>query len=429
MSVPRSSLFAAVIFVAVALIPRVASAQDDEREPTAPSLVLDDFRLSGPPALALLGIAPSSVTRPNTPRALIASLVSATGSSGIVPNGYALETSPFWLVRHPALDLRDYYHASLAARLRYFTAISAATSRPKATSDAAEPDALVSIALRTLLINGRPSPGLIAASESMRSVQLDYLTKYRQWEKLKPSTTGLAAHRRRLAREEELLSTLATRVLVGPERELRDSTLRTLARRDSARAAIASAEDAADELARVEGQMDALETKLSGFAKTYSEEEAEPDGLVVEVAVGTRALFDHGQWGNERVDGIGLWVTPMYRLSARHLEIVAVGRYLTRVAEYDDRNLLDLGARAGWDIGRASLSGEWVTRSVREREGASGQRSSRWAALFNYPLPAKLQLVASFGSDFRRLDGDRPVIATIGLNLGLGAVMIRPGTR
>jgi hypothetical protein len=49
--------------------------------------------------------------------------------------------------------------------------------------------------------------------------------------------------------------------------------------------------------------------------------------------------------------------------------------------------------------------------------------------LFDYPLPAKLHLVASFGSDFRRIDGKRPVIATLGINLGLGAVMIVPGNK
>jgi hypothetical protein len=67
-----------------------------------------------------------------------------------------------------------------------------------------------------------------------------------------------------------------------------------------------------------------------------------------------------------------------------------------------------------------------VRRTVRE---SSGDNSSRWAALFDYPLPAKFHLVASFGSDFRAVDGKRPVIATIGINLGLGAVMLVPGNK
>jgi hypothetical protein len=414
-----------LLVVSLLLAPWTSRAQDEEREIPAAAIHLDDFRLSGPPALALLGIAHASVGRPNTPRALIASLVSATGSSGIVPNGYAIETAPYWLASHPTLQLDRYYRASLADRLRYFTAFSAATSRESLRNDSVAPDARVSIAVRTLLMNGRPSKALTALSESMRKSQLDYITRYRRWETVKPVAGRLASEQKRLERQEALLSTLVTKVLVGPERELRDSTLRTLARRDSARASVQNAQAALDESDRLENQMDALEEKLSRLAEDYGERDLEPDGFVLEAAAGTKAVFAEGEWSRERVDGIGVWLTPMYRLSDRKLEVIGVARYLTHVAEYDDDDLLDLGVRAGFDIGKASLSGEWAHRSL-----ADGDRSSsRWAALFDYPLPAKLHLVASFGSDFRRPNGKRPVVATLGINLGLGAVMIVPESR
>ena len=407
------------------LAPAISGAQDDERDISLKPIRLEDFRLSGPPALAVLGIAHASVARPNTPRALIASLVSATGSSGLVPGGYALETAPYWLSRHPALDLDRYYRATLADRLRYFTAFSVATARSSAGNDSVAPDARVSIAGRTLLLNGHPSRGLKAVSDSMRKSQLDYITRYRRWETVKPTAGTLAAQQRRLEKQEQLLSTLVTRVLVGPDRELRDSTLRTLARRDSARAAVAAAQSANDEVDRLEKQMDGLEEKLSGLAESFSERDLEPDGLVLEVAAGTKAFFAGSEWSRERVDGIGVWITPMYRASAKGLELVGVARYLTRVAEYSDDDLIDLGARAGVDIGKASFSGEWVHRSLVDAD----RSTERWAALFDYPLPARLHLVASFGSDFRRSDGKRPVVATLGINLGLGAVMIVPESR
>ena len=144
-----------------------------------------------------------------------------------------METSPYWLVRHPALTLRDYYKASLGDRLLYFTAFSAATSR-SSQRDSIPGDARVSIAARTLLLNGRPSRALLATLDSIRAIQLTYITRYRRLESIKSAASTVAAQRRRLERNEELLSTLVTKVLVGPERELRDSTLRTLARRDSA---------------------------------------------------------------------------------------------------------------------------------------------------------------------------------------------------
>ena len=206
------------LLLVLLLAPAASRAQDDERDVSIKPIRLEDFRLSGPPALAILGISHASVARPNTPRALIASLVSATGSSGLVPNGYAIETAPYWLSSHPALDLNRYYRATLADRLRYFTAFSVATARPKARSDSVDADASVSIAARTLLFNGHPSRALLALSGDLRKAQLDYIARYRKWETLKPLAGTLTAQQRRLDKQEELLSTLVTRVLVGPDR-------------------------------------------------------------------------------------------------------------------------------------------------------------------------------------------------------------------
>ncbi|MEO8193087.1 MAG: hypothetical protein ABI681_04495 [Gemmatimonadales bacterium] len=423
------------LWIIAGIAPRAVLGQQTLSESQqAGALKLEDFRLSGPPALSLLGIAAAAVARPNTPRDLIVSLVSAAGSEGLVPSGYALETTPFWLVRHPTLELREYYAASLVNRLRYFTSFSAATSRPSSRSDTVVPDAHVAIAIRTLLANGRPNPLLITATESMRELQLSYITQFLRWETAKSSASGLDARRRRLQREEELLSTLTTRVLVGGASALRDSTLRTLARRDSARSLVAVGEAAELEAARLTEELDGVERKLATLAKSISEEDLEPDGLVLEVAAGTRAAFDESEWGRAHADGLGIWITPMYRLASRRLEIITVGRYLANAREYDGRDLADLGIRVGRDIGKASLSAEYVWRTdlgdrvalVGSSEPAKGYTSSRWAALFTCPLGSKLQAVASFGSDFRRPAGERPVIATIGLNLGFGAVMLMP---
>ena len=410
--------------VLIAFMPVGARAQDGPD--ISSELHLDDLRLSGPPALSLLGISASAVARPNTPRALIASLISVSGESGLVPDGYSLETSPYWLARHPTLTLRDYYNASLGERLRYFTAFSVATSRSSEHDDSLAADARVSIAARTLLFNGRPSRLLAATLDSVRALQLIYITRYRTLETARSNAAGVAAARRRLERNEELLSTLVTKVLVGPERELRDSTLRTLSRRDSARAQVARAETAEEEVSRLEKQLETLEGQLAHLGEHAADRDAEPDGFTLEVAAGLRALFAGGEWGRERSDGVGIWMTPMYRMSANHLEVIGVARYLTRVTDYDESDLVDLGARAGWDAGKAGLSAEWVRRIVRDDDS---KNTSRWAALFDYKLPAKLSLVASFGSDFRRSDGKRPVIATLGINLGFGAVSIIPTGR
>lgn len=408
-----------------------ARAQEDAQ------VRVEDLRLDAPPATLLVGVSPSAVQRPNTPRALIASLISATGSSGVVPNGFAMETSPYWLASHPTLQLSDYFKPSFADRLKYFTAFSVATARPKARADSINPDAHVSIALRTLLANGHPSPALIKVSEEMRKAQLDYINAFVFADNARGRAARLADDRRRLAQQEALLSSLVTRVLVGEERELKDSAMRTLARRDSARASLANSEAAEATAERFEKQADALEEKLSKLARRFADEDLEPDGFILEFAAGTRATFVEGQWGHQRVDGLGVWITPMYRLSQQRFEVMGVARYLTRVAEYDDQSLLDLGARVTRDIGKGSVGAELTNRRARGstlhadavRNSSASKNSQRWAAVFSLPLPAGLQILGSFGSDFKRADGRRPVIATLAINLGVGAIMLAPDSR
>lgn len=433
----RSSLLRAAAALAVTVPAAPAICQTSEAATQA--VFLEDFRLSGPPALALLGASAASVSRPNTPRELIVSLVSGAGSEGIVPDGYALETAPYWLMRHRTLGLREYYRAPLAKRLLYFTAISVATSRVKPSADSERHDAHASLALRTLLANGRPSAKLVRTEGELRAEQLEYITAFRKWQAAESRASGVESRRRRLAQQENLLSTLVTRVLVAPDPSLRDSTLRTLARRDTMRAQVVAGEAAAAEAASIAATLDRTEEKLERIARRFSIEELEPDGFILELASGGRARFIGGQWGEQEVDGIGIWITPMYRVGNRGLELTGVIRYLSNVADHDGRDVTDVGARAGVDIGKGSIAAEHVWRSLSGDQrlaiaaGGNGTRSrdesTRWAVLFDYPVTGKLWAAASFGSDYRRPDGDRPVIATIGLNLGFGAIELLPSRR
>ena len=396
---------------------------------------LENLRLSGPPALSLLGVT-DGVSRPNTPRDLIASLVSGAGTEGIVPDGYSLETAPFWLTRRRQVSIRDYYGASLGRRLLYFTSISVATSHTRPREDEDEYDANAAIAVRTLLANGRPNPQLTAAAAAMREQQLAYIQAYRQWEAASPRAAARSARRRRLAQQENLLSTLTARALLAPDPRLRDSTLRTLARRDSLRELVNDVEEAGADTAELNRTMERIENRLSEIAEEVAAQELEPDGFILEVAAGTRARFPGGSWGRHEPDGHGLWITPMYRLGSRGIEIIGVARYILNVSEFRSRNVADFGARIGTDIGKGALSAEHVWRSLHGGGVSDGdaipgaeperKKTTRWAFLFDYPLSGKLRAVASFGSDYRRPAGDRPLIATIGLNLGLGAIELVP---
>ena len=423
---------ALAVIGAICAMPATLRTQETRDPVRVEALRLDDFRLSGPPALSLLGSSAAAVARPNTPRDLIASLVSGAGSEGIVPDGFALETAPFWLARRRSLTLDDYYRASLPRRIVQSASISVATSRKRSRAEEDGYESEGALAVRTLLSNGRPSAALLAMSGDLRAKQREYIEAYRSWEAAAPRAVRVAARKRQLAQVEDLLSSLTTRVLVTPEPALRDSTLRTLARRDSLRALVAIGEDAAADTAELNRRMERIETEMATLGERFAEAESEPDGFILEVAAGARAKFPDGRWADERVDGYAGWITPMYRVGSRNLELIGVARIITSLEDYGGHSVADFGARAGLGVGKGTFSAEHVWRSlhgsVADGPALESRGSTRWAVLFDYPLADKLWISASFGSDYRR-EGERPVIATIGINLGAGAIELLPGSR
>ncbi|MBA7688676.1 hypothetical protein ES703_97165 [subsurface metagenome] len=77
----------------------------------------------------VLGIEPTSVERPSTPKAFAVSLLSAKGQSGFLPNNYAVEVAPYWLSSHPTLIFEDYYNAGFGQTLLQTLSFSLATSK------------------------------------------------------------------------------------------------------------------------------------------------------------------------------------------------------------------------------------------------------------------------------------------------------------
>ena len=84
---------------------------------------LDKLGAPDSPAFVLLGVAPTTIQRPTTPRELAISLSSfVSGSDDItVPDNLAVEVAPFWLWSHGDLTFEDYAAGDLAQLLRNLT--------------------------------------------------------------------------------------------------------------------------------------------------------------------------------------------------------------------------------------------------------------------------------------------------------------------
>ena len=148
-----TTLRSLTLFIAV-IVAAAAQAQ------TAPdTLKIEDVKTPVSPAFVILGVAPTAVERPTTPRAVGLALISAnsdTSGNGL-PRNLALEVAPYWLSERPALTFAEYDHPSFWQSLRQTASISVATRNGTATATNETPS-LGGIGLRASWTLGESSP-------------------------------------------------------------------------------------------------------------------------------------------------------------------------------------------------------------------------------------------------------------------------------
>jgi hypothetical protein len=118
---------------------------------------IDKLRTPDSPAFVILGISPSEIQRPTTPRGLAVALGGfVTGGELAIPQNFALEIAPYWLVPHRELAMARYRSEDLLRPLRTLS-ISVATTETQrseagTTGVVAHTDADIGIGFRTMLL-------------------------------------------------------------------------------------------------------------------------------------------------------------------------------------------------------------------------------------------------------------------------------------
>src|SRR6185503_18826205 len=136
------------------------------------------IRTPASPAFLLLGIAPTSVERPNTPSDLALSFLNRAAAFTGLPRDVAIEWSPYWLARHRGLKWEDDTTRTPLTSLARTATISIATAE---LGTEAAPVTGLAVAFRGSLSSGRLSRGTIdqlnkvAASLGAESKTIDRL--------------------------------------------------------------------------------------------------------------------------------------------------------------------------------------------------------------------------------------------------------------
>ena len=132
----RTSVRATILLPACLV---AGAALVEGQTPAKPAFDLD---LSTPdvPAFTILGVSPTQIERPTTPKAFGLSLLSATtDGTSLVPNKYAVVVSPYWM-QHAAVTLDKYVRPGVEQSLVQTLTVSFATARSSAAATANSTD-------------------------------------------------------------------------------------------------------------------------------------------------------------------------------------------------------------------------------------------------------------------------------------------------
>ena len=409
------STFFFVTALAVSAFPVAARGQTAGAAQPPKQFSLDNLRTPSSPAFAILDVAPTSVSRPSTPRALALELYSKTQHGTVIPNNYSLEVAPHWLRPQPRLSFNAYNNPSLSQSLKQSFSISFATSRP----DSSENDGptRVAVGVRVAPHGGHPSSKFRSLTASLDTMQQARIPVIRQLADALDSTDEANAQ---LAALELRLSTADG----GGAAAIR-------AQIDTVRDRLRQLRSSVEQL---QGNLDTQADSMRKIATTMGSEEAERVGLFSEIAAAFSAAYPSTDFGGGRLSRFGAWATAGYRIESPRLDILGLARLQRDVLDAD-QNLLDFGGRLLWLYQRLGISGELVRRTAFDPDnlnpavpGSSSvkyESSNRAVAIVDFRATDAVYVSMSFGQDHQLLktatDAERkPLIAALGLNLQWG---------
>jgi hypothetical protein len=354
--------------------------------------------LSAPtsPAFVLLGLAPASVDRPDSSKALIVNAFSDLAESDGLPQDYALEVTPFWMKSNRTLSFTEYQNPGLAAIWQQLR-ISVATAPMRGADESADSiGTKLGVGFNTKISNGRPNPTMQASLE-----------------RLFAENTRLLAADREL---EDIEETLETR------REELEGLTENAKRADL----IAIIGEIEKTLAKKQAEIDGIEAGIMRRSLEVQSLDAERVGFFLTVAGGQVWDFADDDTRNASANRMGLWVTPAYRVlrcasCEASFDFIGVARMLK---DPDIDAMIDVGGRLVWRVNtRFSTSFELLRRKAPDTVGAneeSIQDSNRTAALLEYRIQDDLILFGTFGQDFEKATGAKPLVTLLGMNFGFG---------
>jgi hypothetical protein len=408
---------------------RVSAGQTDQ----VPEF--NTIRTPASPAFVLLGVEPTSVARPSTAADFAASLVDASDNFSSLPKNYALEASPYWLLRHPRQGWRSDVRRNVLQSLQRTFSFSAATAQ--IGTDAA-PITGVAFSGRASILSGRLSKETVERIERIDSLlpldQAELLASISAGAAAVDTLSGAALFQATTAEEQGRIATDNTLILAGVTAAKDGLTA------GDAETAVSNATAAVDrQLERAQAGAQAPEARraatriraaLQEAQVAATDKAAEPpvrarlrealqdfvaarEGWFIEVAGGASWRAPSGVFDSTSLGRWGTWLTVSYLVP--DVSFLAVARYLdSGVGNGDD--IFDVGGRVVYTRDMYAVSLEYVDRHL--IHSPSTVRPWKLAGVVDYKVSPAVWLTGSFGRDFES-DSPGSLLARLGVSLQL----------
>lgn len=332
------------------------------------TLNLSDFEMPTSPGFILLDQAPSSIERPNSPKAFAISALNSYSESNGIPKNYAVEFTPFWFFKHPKMSVLKYagYNDKKQRPFSSLKMVSFSVAYINQTDSLSKsPVNNISIGARTNIIKLRRNLDEIANANYTAASQLK-------------SINDIIVDR------------------IGPD-------------------------DPTDREGYKRRQNELLIHLQDSLKNSISKALLQKPVFAVDFAIAYNTFFTNNDFSTNQFGRFGTWLTVNYsqilnKDNTNYLNIYGIGRYLedgtmkNTNGKFVIENFFDFGAKIELEFKSLSFGYEYIYRSNNTIE------TYRSAGQLKYRLSDKLFLTGAFGKNFGTTNN---LVSILGINWGI----------
>jgi hypothetical protein len=391
------------------------------------SITIEDLKVPISPAFILLGVTPTSIDKPETPKALGVSILNSFNNNiNILPKNYSFEVSPYWLSSKDNLTFDEYYKKDSKSVIQNLS-FSLAT----VPLDTVLGGTSLGVGVRTLFLQGKPNSKLqnkyneyiiqlnkdnirgntinsiINSSNSLKT----YVDIKNAFSNQIKNSSLLKIQNKSANYVNEYLTNLNKNINDLITKKLGLMNLKTL---DSL-----SQSQVNEILEYVKEQTDEIDQKKNEAIVTdFRELDKKREGILIEFAGALAFGFADDSIKNGKISDFGIWLTPMY--SNGNIDLISVLRYIGNVDTGITQSKFDTGLRFLYRNGGFGISLEGLLRTEDKVSP-----TYRYALNLDYKLTNNIYLTGTFGKNFDGTpvngSGNGDLITVFGINFGMGS--------